>query len=76
MPHVIIKMYAGRSDEQKRALAEAVAGAVVAAANCAERSVSVSIEDVQPEDWTEQVYGPDIAAKPDQLFKEPGYDPR
>lgn len=75
MPHVIIKMYAGRSDEQKRALAEAVTRAVMAGAGCAERSVSVSIEDVRPDDWAEAVYRPDIAAKPDQLFKKPGYDP-
>jgi 4-oxalocrotonate tautomerase len=38
--------------------------------------VSVGIEDVQPRDWTEQVYKPDILAKPDTIYKKPGYDPR
>ncbi|MFZ2031631.1 MAG: hypothetical protein WAU68_15065 [Vitreimonas sp.] len=38
-------------------------------------SVSVAIEDVPPRDWIARVYEPDIAAKPDQLFKEPGYGP-
>ena len=29
-------------------------------AKCTEQSVSVSIEDIEPQDWVEQVYKPDI----------------
>jgi len=75
MPHVIVKLYTGRSDQQKTRIAEEVTKAIMATANCDEQAVSVSIEDVASEDWTEKVYKPDIAAKPDQLFKRPGYDP-
>src|SRR6476620_8722192 len=75
MPHVIVKMYSGRSEQQKKQIAEEVAKAVMASAGSAERSVSVSIEDVEPEDWAEAVYRPDILQKPDQLYKKPGYDP-
>ncbi len=75
MPHIIVKLYAGRSEEQKARIAEEVTQAVMAAANCAEKSVSVSIEDVAPDEWTEKVYKPDIIAKPDQIYKKPGYDP-
>jgi 4-oxalocrotonate tautomerase len=75
MPHVIVKMYSGRSEQQKLEIAEAVAQAVMASAQCAERSVSVSVEDVEPDDWVETVYKPDIVEKPDQLYKKPGYDP-
>jgi 4-oxalocrotonate tautomerase len=75
MPHVIVKMYSGRSEQQKLEIAEAVAQAVMASAQCAERSVSVSIEDIDPDDWVETVYKPDIIEKPDQLYKKPGYDP-
>jgi 4-oxalocrotonate tautomerase len=75
MPHVIVKMYSGRSEQQKLEIAEAVAQAVMASAQCAERSVSVSVEDVDPDDWVETVYKPDIIEKPDQLYKKPGYDP-
>jgi len=75
MPHVIIKLYAGRSEQQKAKLAEDVVKAVMAGAECAERSVSVSIEDIEPADWVETVYQPDILAKQDQLYKKPGYDP-
>jgi 4-oxalocrotonate tautomerase len=75
MPHVIVKLYTGRSDEQKMRLADEVTKAVMAGADCKEQAVSVSIEDVAPDDWTEQVYKPDIAAKPKTLYKKPGYGP-
>ena len=75
MPHVIVKLYAGRSDEQKTKLAEEVTKAVMTGASCTEQAVSVSIEDIAPDDWTEKVYKPDIAAKPETLYKKPGYDP-
>jgi 4-oxalocrotonate tautomerase len=75
MPHVIIKLYSGRSERQKQEIAEAVAKAVMASAGSAEPSASVSIEDVDPDEWVETVYRPDIIQKPDQLYKRPGYDP-
>jgi len=76
MPHVIVKLHSGRSVQQKAALAEAVTRAVVDALGTGEQSVSVGIEDVQPRDWTDRVYKPDILAKPDTIYKKPGYDPR
>lgn len=75
MPHVIVKMYAGRSEEQKAAIADEVTKAIMKAANSTADSVSVSIEDVAPADWVETVYKPDILAKPDGLYKKPGYNP-
>jgi len=76
MPHVVVKLYSGKSERQKQALAQAVTQAVMSALNYGEESVSVSIEDVEPKDWTEQVYKPDIIGKPDTIYKQPGYDPR
>ncbi len=75
MPHVIIKLQSGRSDAQKTRLADLVTQAVMAGANCANEAVSVSVEDIEPQDWVEQVYRPDILGHPDKLFKKPGYDP-
>ena len=75
MPHVIVRLLSGRSEEQKSRIAEEVTKAVMTGANCAEASVSVSIEDVEPQDWLEKVYKPDILGKPDGLYKKPGYDP-
>jgi 4-oxalocrotonate tautomerase len=75
MPHISVKLYAGRSDRQKAKLAEEITKAVMAGADCAEQSVSVAIEDVEPEQWAEKVYKPDIVANWDKLYKKPGYNP-
>ncbi|SEC47505.1 4-oxalocrotonate tautomerase [Rhizobiales bacterium GAS188] len=75
MPHVIVKMYSGKSDTQKSAIAEEVAKAIMKATGHGEESVSVSIEDVAPKDWAEKVFRPDIIGKPDSLYKKPGYNP-
>ena len=39
-----------------------------------EESVSVAMEEVEPQDWAEKVYKPDIVNKSEQLYKKPGYD--
>ncbi len=76
MPHVILKMYAGRTDEQKRRLATALTKAVMSAGGASEDSISVAIEDVAPAEWFPKVYEPEIAGKPELIFKKPGYGPR
>ncbi len=73
MPHVIVKMYPGRSEQQKRQLAEAIVKDVVAVAQVGENSVSVAIEEIPPAEWTEKVYKPDILNNWDRLYKKPGY---
>ncbi|WP_245330359.1 tautomerase family protein [Bradyrhizobium sp. AS23.2] len=60
----------------KSALATALTKAVMDTLGSGEESVSVAIEDIHPKDWSEQVYKPDILAKPDSIYKKPGYDPR
>ncbi len=75
MPHIIVKMHAGRTDADKKRLAEALTKALMETLGSSEKSVSVGIEDVAPDDWGAKVYRPDIAAKLDTIFKAPGYDP-
>jgi len=75
MPHVIVKMYSGRTEEQKKKLAEEVAKAVMASTGNGEESISVSVEDIAPSDWTDKVYKPDIENGPGKLYKRPGYGP-
>jgi 4-oxalocrotonate tautomerase len=72
-PHVIVKLYPGRSEQQKFRLAEQIAKDVVAIIRCGEESVSVAIEEIKPEDWAEKVYKPDILNTPGKLYKKPGY---
>jgi len=75
MPHVIVKMHPGRTDEQKKKLTQAITNSVVEITKCEEKSVSVAIEEIAPEDWAETVYRPDIIEKEKTLFKKPGYNP-
>jgi 4-oxalocrotonate tautomerase len=75
MPHVIVKMYPGRSEQVKNRLVREIVKNVVAIALCEEKSVSVAIEEINPADWPEKVYKPDILDRPDILYKEPEYNP-
>ena len=74
MPHVIVKLWPGKSEKQKARLAEAIAKNVMDVLGYGEESVSVAMEEVEPQDWAEKVYKPDSVGKPDQLYKKPGYD--
>jgi 4-oxalocrotonate tautomerase len=76
MPHVIVKMYPGRSEQQKTQLAEAIVKDVMAIARVGEDAVSISIEEVTPNDWTDKVYKQDILNGLGKLYKKPGYTPR
>lgn len=75
MPHVIIKMHPGRTNEQKSKLVAAIVKDITTIAVCKEKSLSIAIEEVSPEDWTEKVYKPDILQKEKTLVKKPGYNP-
>ena len=74
MPHVIVKLRPGKSEQQKVRLTEAIVKDVMNVFNYGEESVSVAIEEVKPEDWAEKVYKPDIVKNPEKLYKKPGYD--
>jgi 4-oxalocrotonate tautomerase len=73
MPHIIVKLWPGKSEQQKAQLAEAITKDVMDVLNYGEESVSVAIEEVKPEDWVEQVYKPDIVNNSEKLYKKPGY---
>jgi len=75
MPHVVVKMLSGRSDQLKAKLADEITKAVTNTLKLGEESVSVGIEDVEQKDWTGQVYKPDILGKPTTIYKKPGYNP-
>ena len=75
MPHVIVKLWPGKSEKQKERLAQAIVKDVTSTLGYGEESVSVSMEEVAARDWLDKVYRPDIEAKPDRLYKKPGYGP-
>jgi 4-oxalocrotonate tautomerase len=69
MPHVIVKLWPGKSEQQKTRLAEAITKDVMDVLQYGEESVSVALEEIQPQDWAEKVYKPDIQNNPDKLYK-------
>ena len=73
MPHVIVKLWPGKSEQQKIRLAEEIVKGVMNVLNYGEESVSVAIEEVEPQDWAEKVYKPDILHNSEKLYKKPGY---
>jgi len=74
MPHVIVKLWPGKSEQQKKTLAQEITQAVMTTLSYGEESVSVGIEEVDAKDWMEKVYNPEIRAKPKTIYKKPGYD--
>ncbi|QDT29688.1 4-oxalocrotonate tautomerase [Gimesia panareensis] len=74
MPHVIIKLWPGKSDALKQELADRITRDVMDVFHYGAESISVAFEEVKASEWREKVFQPDIVAKPEQLFKHPGYD--
>nr|WP_294918176.1 tautomerase family protein [uncultured Neokomagataea sp.] len=73
MPHIVVKLWPGKSEQQKQELAAALSHDVMRILGSSEGSVSVGIEEVSPDEWRDQVYGPEISAKQTTLYKKPGY---
>ena len=74
MPHVIVKLWPGKAEQQKTRLAEAITKNVMDILNYGDESVSVAMEEVKSQDWVEKVYKPDIQNAWDTLYKKPGYN--
>jgi len=74
MPHVVVKLWPGESGQAKSRLAEAITRDAMSVLNLGEESVSVAIDEVEPHDWMEKVYQPEIRSRWDTLYKKPGYD--
>jgi 4-oxalocrotonate tautomerase len=74
MPHIVVKMFPGRTPEQKASLADALTKAMIANLGTPESAVSVAVEDIEKADWMDKVAKPEIAGKPATIFKKPGYE--
>lgn len=72
MPHVIVKLWPGKSDDQKRRLTETITRGVMETLGHGADAVSIGFEEIAPAEWTRKVYEPDIAGKWVSLLKQPG----
>ncbi len=73
MPHVVVKMYPGSTEEQKIKISEEITKVIMNATNKPEAAVSVAIEEVAENDWMEKVYDAEIRPNFEKLYKKPGY---
>lgn len=76
MPHIIIKLYPGRSEEQKIKLVDSISAVISENLKLDESSISIAIEEVPSENWAKEVYKKDIIDNREKLYKEPGYRPK
>lgn len=73
MPRVIVKLWPGKSEQQKRRLAAQITRSVKSVLGYGDESVSVAFEEVAAADWKAKVYQPDILSHPETIYKKPGY---
>lgn len=73
MPHIIVKLWPGRTEEQKNELTNKIVKAVAETVGAEEKSISVGIEEIPRENWGAEVFKPDIIDKEATLYKKPGY---
>ena len=73
MPHVDIKCFSGRTEQQKKECAEKIAEVIAETLGCNTSSVSVAIKDVSEDEWKEKVWNVSIVPDDKYLYKKPGY---
>ncbi|WP_159981320.1 MULTISPECIES: tautomerase family protein [unclassified Novosphingobium] len=73
MPHIIVKLWPGKSAQQKQALSDAIAQSVMDHLGYSEDAISIGFDEVAPEAWDDQVVKSEILGKWPNLLKQPGY---
>ena len=75
MPHISVKMIEGRTEEQKKALADALEKALSETLGCSTQWVTLSIEDYNGKQWQE-VFKKEVTDNEKNLYKKTQYDPK
>lgn len=75
MPHVTVKLWPGKTEEQKNELANKITEAVKESLGSSDDYISVAIEDVPKLEWKTKVFDPEIIGKSELLYKKPDYTP-
>ncbi len=75
MPHIGIKMLKGRTEEQKKKLAAALAKTLAEELKCSQNYVTCTIEDFTAQEW-QDVFREEITDKQDKVYKKAEYDPK
>lgn len=73
IPHIIVKLWKGKTEAQKKKLADELAKTAMFVIGYGEESFSVAIENIEPNEWKEIIYQPDIIKQKEKLYNAPGY---
>ncbi len=73
MPHIEIKCFPGRTEEQKNKCAQEITKVIAETLGCKTTSVSVAIKEVTEKDWKEKVWDAQIVPDEKNLYKKPEY---
>ncbi|AWK10724.1 hypothetical protein SSP531S_51780 [Streptomyces spongiicola] len=74
MPHVNIKHFPTPvGEEQSARLVAAITAALTENLGCTEDAVSIALEPVDPSEWNERVYRPEVVERRALLHKQPNY---
>ena len=71
MPHVIVKLWPGKSERQKQRLADAIARDVMEILHYGEESVSVAMEEIGATEWVAKAFGPTFNPSPIKSTRSP-----
>jgi len=74
MPHVIVKLWPGKSEQQKNRLAEAIIKDIMDILHYGEESVSVAIEESNLRIGSRRSTSPTFGTSGTSSTKKPGYD--
>jgi len=67
MPYIAIKSYP-KDEETKKKLVERIDEVLQEVLGCPSKAVTVSYEEITPEEWVETVVKPEIELKMDKMY--------
>ena len=73
MPHVVVKLYPGSTEDQKTKIAEGITKVIQEQTGKPEAYISVAIQEVAEAVWMAEVYDKEINPNFEKLYKKPGY---
>lgn len=72
MPHIVVKLWPGHSEEEKVAMTHALVEAASRTLHAQPEWFTVGVEEVSPEVWEAKVVAPEINGKADTLYFRQG----
>ncbi|MAX80904.1 MAG: 4-oxalocrotonate tautomerase [Crocinitomicaceae bacterium] len=73
MPHIVMKLMKGQSEEKKKELAERLRKEAAETLGMREGAFSILFEEVEREEWMDKVYKPEIKPNLERLAAQPDY---